>query len=68
MSDPLASQPFAWRRAGAGVEITYGGRPVRMLRGPDASELIDLLMKASPPEAQQALARSGTPPTRPRGR
>ena len=56
MSDPLARQPFAGRRAGAGVQISYAGRPVMMLRGPAASSALERLEHASPAEAQQALA------------
>ena len=58
MSDPLAHQPFAWRRAGTNqIQISYDGRPVTMLRGPAADKAIDRLAHASPAEAQQALAR-----------
>jgi hypothetical protein len=57
MSDPLAHQPFAWTRAGAGIQISYSGRPVRMLRGPAAALAISRLERASPAETQQALAQ-----------
>jgi hypothetical protein len=58
MSDPLAKQPFSWRRAGTNqVQISYDGRPVTMLRGVAADKAIDRLAHASPSEAQQALAR-----------
>ena len=57
MSDPLAGEPFEWKRAGAGVEISYGGRPVRILRGSAADLAISRLQHASPAEVQQALAR-----------
>ena len=56
MSDPLARQPFGWRRAGAGVQISYGGRPVMMLRGPAAAHAIERLETAAPGEAQRALS------------
>jgi hypothetical protein len=57
MSDPLAHEPFAWSRAGSGVQISYDGRPVTMLRGAAADKAIDRLAHADPAETQQALAR-----------
>ncbi len=57
MSDPLARQPFGWSRAGSGVQISYSGRPVKMLQGPAASTLIEQLSRVSPAEAQQELSR-----------
>ena len=57
MSDPLAAEPFAYSRAGSGVQISYNGRPVTMLRGATADRAIDRLAHASPAEAQQTLAR-----------
>jgi hypothetical protein len=57
MGDPLAGEPFGWKRAGAGLQISYAGRPIQMLRGAAAALAIARLQHASPAEAQQALAQ-----------
>jgi len=57
MSDPLASSPLSWNRAGvAGVQISYAGRPVSLVHGADASLAVARLQTASDGEAQQILA------------
>ena len=57
MSDPLASSPMSWNRAGvAGIQINYEGRPVSIVRGAVADSTLARLQTAGDGEAQQILA------------
>ena len=57
MSDPLASSPMSWTRAGVGgVQINYQGRPVSIVHGSAADSAVARLQTASDAEAQQLLA------------
>ena len=57
MSDPLAKSPLSWNRAGVGgMQISYEGRPVSILKGSAADSAVARLQTASDGEAQQLLA------------
>ena len=58
MSDPLASSPLGWKRAGVDrVQITHNGRPVSVVRAKHVKADVDRLLKAGEAEGQQILAR-----------
>jgi hypothetical protein len=57
--DPLSDEPFAASmRADGTVVITYRGAPVTLLRGAAAARFRTRLDGASPPVAQQLMARA----------
>ncbi len=54
----LDEQPFAWAvRKDGTVSVSYQGRPVVMVGGKEAERLKAKLLRATPEQAQLALAK-----------
>jgi len=58
MPDRLSERPFSWRTRGAEVEISYGGRPVTVLRGHAAALFGARMAGLNEVDAQHLMARA----------